>query len=171
MSKLYLIRHAEPEVTGVLLGASDPPLSEAGMRDAGRIQLPQVAVIYASALRRARDTATALSSRAPVVIDADLNEISYGEWDGLPWSRIAEKYPDEAAAKLACWPAVTPLGGERWEDFRRRVGRALARIREGVFPAAVVAHVTVNAAITYVLTERDPSQFTQAYCEVLTYDL
>jgi broad specificity phosphatase PhoE len=170
MSKLYLVRHAEPELTGVLLGACDPPLSPAGRRDATAIRLRDVAVIYTSALRRARDTATAIG-QAPIRVDPDLNEISYGEWDGLTWHEIADKYPEEAKAKLACWPAVTPPGGERWEHFEQRVTRALARIRHGMFPAAVVAHITVNAAITHVITGRNPSEYTQSYCEVLTYDL
>jgi broad specificity phosphatase PhoE len=157
-------------LTGVLLGACDPPLSEAGKRAAAAMVLPGVVVVYTSALLRARDTAIAVQM-APVVVDPDLNEISYGEWNGLAWRDIAQRYPEQAAAKLTHWTAVTPPGGESWGNFQARVLRALTRIRAGAFPAAVVAHVTVNAQISCVLTGRDPSEFTQEYCEVLTYDL
>jgi broad specificity phosphatase PhoE len=170
MSKLYVVRHAEPELTGVLLGASDPLLSEAGKCKAAAIHLPGVQAVYTSGLRRACDTAALIGS-GPIIIDPDLNEISYGEWDGLTWGEITAKQPEQARAKLGCWPAVTPPGGEPWELFERRVHRAFARIRDGRLPAAVVAHVTVNAVITFLLTGRDVSAFTQAYGEVLTYDV
>ena len=168
MSKLYLVRHAEPALTGVILGRCDPPLSDAGKRDAGAIALPDVVVVYTSELRRARDTALAIGI-APVIVDPDLNEISYGQWDGRTWSDIEQMFPVQAKAKLACWTAVTPPGGEEWADFELRISRALARIQAGSFPAAVVAHITVHAQIAYCLSGSDPSQFTQEYCEVLTY--
>ena len=170
MSTLYIVRHAEPAITGVLLGRSDPPLSEAGKRDAARIATPGVAVIYTSGLRRAHDTAV-LIGNVPIVVDVELNEISYGEWDGLTWAEIEQKYPEQAQAKLASWQSVTPPGGEEWPHFEQRVARALARIRRGAFPAAVVAHVTVNAAISLLLTGHAVTDFNQAYCEVLKYDL
>ena len=162
------MRHAEPELTGVLLGRCDTPLSEAGKRQAGSIALPDVVVIYTSELRRARDTAIAIGT-TPVVIDPDLNEISYGDWDGRTWSDIERTYPEQAKAKLARWTSVTPPDGEEWTEFERRVSRALTRIQIGAFPAAVVAHITVNAQIAYSLSGSDPSQFTQEYGEVLTY--
>jgi len=168
MPTLYLVRHAEPELTGVLLGATDTPLSEAGKRQAAAIALPDVAVIYTSELRRARETAAAIGG-APLVIDADLNEIGYGEWDGLTWPHIEHRYPEAAKAKLACWTAVTPPGGEPWTHFEQRIARAMERIRSGPFPAALVAHIAVNAQIACRLTGSDPSQFMQEYAEVLTY--
>src|SRR5262245_28117447 len=105
-----------------------------------------------------------------MIIDPDLNEISYGEWDGLAWSDIEEKYPSEATAKLACWTAVTPPGSEDWSELERRVSRALTRIVMDPSPAIVVKHVTINAQITYQLIGGDPSLFTQKYAEVLVYD-
>jgi broad specificity phosphatase PhoE len=170
MPKLYLVRHAEPELTGVLLGSSDPPLSKEGKRQAAAILLPGAAVIYTSGLRRARETAELIGG-APIIVDPDLNEISYGKWDGLSWAQISEKYPHQARSKLADWKTVTPPDGEDWTSFEERIARALDRIRNGSFPAAVVAHVTVNAQIIHSIAGIEPSQFTQPYCEVLIYDL
>ena len=170
MPKLYLVRHAEPELTGVLLGACDPPLCEAGRRASAAIQLPGVAVIYTSELRRARETAAAIAT-VPVIVDADLNEISYGTWDGLSWDSIVQQFPDEAEAKLADWRGVTPPGGEDWVRFEQRVGRAVGRIRAGVFPAAVVAHVTVNAVISSIFSNTEQSLFMQEYGEVVVHDV
>ncbi len=170
MPKLYLVRHAEPELTGVLLGACDPPLSEAGKRAAAGIRLPDVAVIYTSELRRARETASAIAT-GPLIVDPDLNEISYGAWDGLSWADIVQRFPDEAEAKLADWQAVTPPGGEEWVRFEQRVARAVERIRAGAFPAAVVAHVTVNSVISTIFSGTELSLFMQKYGEVVVHEV
>jgi alpha-ribazole phosphatase len=172
LPNLYLVRHAEPEITGVMLGRSDPGLSRKGERDAARIALPPVAVIYTSELRRAKETCIAIArENVPLIIDAGLNEISYGEWDGRAWSGIERDYPDQAAAKLDNWTAVTPPGGEDWRDFAVRVKRALARVASGPLPAAIVGHLTVNAQIAHLLTGSDPTGFTQQYGEVLLYEI
>jgi broad specificity phosphatase PhoE len=165
------VRHAEPEIAGVLLGMIDPGLSSEGRRHASTIALPPVKVIYTSQLRRARETAEALARPVPVVVDAELNEISYGEWDGLQWSIIEQRYPDLAKQKLADWTAVTPPGGEDWALFAARVSRALDRIIGGPLPAAVIAHLTVNAQIAQQLAGSEPTRFTQNCAEVLTYDV
>jgi alpha-ribazole phosphatase len=168
MPKLYLVRHAEPGTVGVLLGQTDPSLSEAGRERAKAISLPDVAMIYTSELRRARETAAEFAHTA-IVAMAELNEISYGDWDGCPWAEIERDYPEMVAAKRSDWLGVTPPGGECWAEFERRIVRALDRILEGPFPAAVVAHFAVNAQIASILKRCDPLQFSQDYCEIHEY--
>jgi broad specificity phosphatase PhoE len=184
--KLYLVRHAEPAITGVLLGGLDPDLSLAGKRAAGELRLPHVAIVYSSALKRALSTAITVCPHFPdfsdresgdipryssgLLVDSDLNEISYGDWDGLSWAEIERRYPAIVRPKLANWQGVTPPGGEPWADFENRVDRALERIRRGPTPAAVIAHQTVNAHICYRLTGSDPFEYSQSYCEVRVHD-
>lgn len=170
MPKLYLVRHAEPAMAGVLLGACDPGLSEAGRRASRGIVL-DVAVIYTSALRRARETAEGVDSTAPRVILPELNEISYGEWDGRRWSDLEAAFPEQAAAKIADWRGVTPPGGEPWAHFEDRVRRAWTRIQAGPFPAAVVGHWAVNAILANTVTGGGASQFQQGYCEVTSFEI
>lgn len=169
MPQLYLVRHAEPETTGVLLGHCDPSLSEEGRRAAARLSL-DARVIYASALRRARETAVACAGETPVVILPELNEISYGEWDGRSWNDIAAAHPALAAAKLADWNGVTPPGGEPWAAFEQRVRRAVEHMLCGALPAAVVAHAAVNGIIAETLTGAAPLEFSQNYGEVTRID-
>jgi probable phosphoglycerate mutase len=127
-------------------------------------------VIYTSELRRARETAFAIAT-VPLIVDADLNEITYGTWDGLSWADIVQRFPDEAEAKLVDWRAVTPPGGEEWVRFEQRVARAVERIRAGAFPAAVVAHVTVNFVISNIFSGTELSLFKQKYGEVIALDI
>jgi len=170
MSTLFLVRHAEPELTGVLLGRIDPPLSEMGAREAHeRLANLKVEAVYSSPLRRALETAQTIEGAAIEVIE-ELAEIGLGEWDGLRWSAIERRDPDLARRKLADWFGVTPPGGEPWSAFEKRISRALDRIRQGRFPAAVVSHIGVNAALARLIAGIDPASFQQEYCQIERYD-
>lgn len=128
-------------------------------------------VVYASSLRRARESAILIAKGRPLVVLPELVEISLGEWDGLSWAEIERRYPELAARKLLDWFAVAPPEGEAWPDFTARVDRALEQIRSGPLPAAVVAHLTVNAWIAHRVAGQDPMRFTQDYGQCYTYEL
>ncbi|MEO8027389.1 MAG: histidine phosphatase family protein [Bryobacteraceae bacterium] len=172
MPTLFLVRHAEPMQTGVILGQLDPPLSERGRAEAVNIWRDRapLAVVYSSPLLRAIETAELIGA-APVEILDDLREIGYGAWDGKTWAEIEAADAVLAHRKQADWTGVTPPGGENWETFRARVAQAGKRILEGPFPCAVVAHAAVNAVLVSILTGADPLQFQQDYGEVLAIDL
>jgi broad specificity phosphatase PhoE len=145
MPSLFLVRHAEPVITGVLLGSLDPPLSEAGRKHADTLlNNVKLAIVYSSPLRRALETAQSIARGAPVEILDDLREISNGDWDGLTWSEIEARDPYRAARKLADWRGISAPGGEPWSEFAARVSRAFERISRGPRPAAIVAHAAVN---------------------------
>jgi alpha-ribazole phosphatase len=151
MPHLYVVRHAEPAVVGVLLGQCDPPLSEAGrMRAVELLKETRLAVVYSSPLRRARETAELLARGAAIEIVDDLREITYGDWDGRTWAEIEARDPEMARRKMEDWRGVTPAGGEPWSEFVARVTFAFERIKVGPRPAAVVAHAAVNLVIAGV---------------------
>src|SRR5215831_17550928 len=104
MGAVYLIRHARPTVEGVLLGQSDPPLSDTG-RDDARVALGklEVATVYSSPLRRALETASFIRANAPVIVLGDLAEISLGVWDGKSWEEIERSDAAFAAKKSSDW--------------------------------------------------------------------
>jgi broad specificity phosphatase PhoE len=167
MARLYLVRHGEPSVTGVLCGQADPPLSGNGRAQAAAVRLPAFPV-YSSPLRRAIETARLFSGDCEVVVEPGFAEISYGKWDGRSWAEIAACDPHAASAKAADWFGVTPPGGEPWDSFCSRVLAALARIRR---PAIIVAHEAVNSVIVEAATGRDPRSFVQSYCEVIEVEI
>jgi broad specificity phosphatase PhoE len=169
MPQLYLIRHAEPENAGKLLGRSDPPLSAEGRAQALALRI-ECTRIYTSTLKRARETAALLSRGRPIFEWPELAEMSLGVWDGLSWSEIEHQWPDLAASKLQDWFGVTPPGGEPWEQVCARVERVYELIRRGPMPAAVVSHVGVNAALAFVAAGHDPMKFHQDYCGVITLE-
>jgi broad specificity phosphatase PhoE len=170
--KIYLVRHAEPERADVLLGSTNLPLSSGGRVQAShRLRELSAEIIYSSPLRRALETAARIPLLRPFEVIEELAEISYGAWDGKPWSDIEARYPDLARRKLEDWYGVTPPGGETYEDFRERVTHALSIVLNGPLPAIVVAHAAVNAEIARQLTGQDPAAFHMNYCEIREIEL
>jgi broad specificity phosphatase PhoE len=168
MRTLYLIRHARPAVVGVLLGQSDPPLSELGRKEADiALSNFEAQCVYSSPLRRARETAAFLRSPAEVIVLGELAEISLGAWNGRSWEEVQQADTQLANRKSEDWFGVTPPDGEPWSAFSTRVLKGLDLVRAGPMPAAIVAHCAVNAVIAAMLRGVPPIQFQQAYCEVI----
>jgi probable phosphoglycerate mutase len=122
VTTLLLVRHGETDwnAEGRLQGHTDRPLNEHGRRQANelaeRLAGEGADAIYASDLARARETAEIVGGRLglPVVIDADLREKNWGNWEGLTGDeRIHVEFE-----------------GESTEDHRERMVRAVKRIAE-----------------------------------------
>jgi broad specificity phosphatase PhoE len=167
---LYVVRHGEPSVQGVMLGRSDPPLSKAGRAQMQSVRIP-VQVMFTSPLRRARESADLIAGTAEVIVLPELTEIGLGDWDGKAWQEIEASQPELAREKLANWTAVTPPGGEPWPEFESRVRTALEVVRARRQPAAIVAHIAVNACIAACVSGADAMHFQQKYGQVYEYQI
>lgn len=175
MKKIYLVRHAEPELGGrshvCLGGRSNPPLSEKGEAQAAaaaeRFCSDVNFSVYASPLIRARQTAELISAgRWPVKTLPGMEELDCGEWDGLSFDVIKELYPERYALRGADL-SVPPPGGESLESLARRGLAALHSLRDD--PAEniiVVAHKGINRVLLCAIMGRPLSDyrgFTQEY--------
>lgn len=135
---LYLMRHGEPEETGLMLGRTDCPSTIAGIaacRDQVR-DLP-VEALVSSDLLRAHAAARAIGSTLslPVTTDARWREMDFGAWDGRSRADI------DGAALARFWEDPdqgAPPGGERWSALVGRVGAAIAELP--LRPTLVVTH-------------------------------
>lgn len=164
MGLIHLIRHARPVKTGVLWGSVDIPLLATPPPSSLLVQS-----VFTSPLRRAQDTATALfPSASPLILPA-LTEISLGEWDGNTWAEIVQRDSVAAERKLEDWFGVTPPGGEDYNAILARARAALEIIQRAPHPAAIVAHVGINAIVWQLLTGAPAAQFRQDYLEVITH--
>jgi alpha-ribazole phosphatase len=166
MGVIYLIRHAAPELQGVFLGSTDSPLASESVPPSALAP----ASIFASPLRRAKRTAELLFPGREMVILPDLAECSFGDWEGKTWDEVQQGWPELAGQKVSDWRRVTPPNGESWADFSARIDRAWSIIRRAPRPAAIVAHGGVNSVLAYLIAGRDPFNFQQGYCEVLTLE-
>lgn len=127
-TRFWWVRHGPVPGPKTLKGRLDVPcdLSDAARLAAlGRV-LPAGGVIVASPLRRAIDTARAVTGRVPDVVRDDLTEQDFGTWSDKTWTEIA----DDAKA-IGFWddPAGTaPPGGESFAAQTRRVAGAIAAL-------------------------------------------
>ncbi len=116
---LYVLRHGRTEsnASGLLLGRSDPPLDDLGVRQAAAAAgaLPVPDRVVTSPLRRARQTAGAFG--VDVEVDERWIELDYGAFDGTPVAEV----PRET---WAAWQADldwAPPGGESHRQLGARV--------------------------------------------------
>ena len=142
-TEVILIRHGESEwnQSHRYTGQQDVPLSDLGreqaFRLAERLKDDGITAIYASPLRRARDTAEAISklARVPITLEPGLAEINHGAWEGLTAHQVSEKFPSEYARWRTQPHAVVMPAGESLDDVRKRAAavwdRALVEKRGG----------------------------------------
>ncbi len=136
MTELYLVRHAQT--------AGNKQLAFQGLTDAdlspeGELQLEQLSnrfaetpvdVIYSSPLIRARKTAAAINRAhgREIIIDAGLIEIDAGDLEGIPFSEVYEKYPEEIARFMNAPELFAMPGGESMQQVYERMTAAVERI-------------------------------------------
>lgn len=147
---LWLVRHGQTDwnLEGRYQGQSDVPLNASGWEQARALPAlldgRQIAAIYSSDLRRARDTAGVIAARLglPVRVDERLREIRLGEWEGMLFSDIQARYPAEWQARQADALNARPPGGESVVEVAARAWAAADEMARA-FPGqevAVVAH-------------------------------
>ncbi len=167
MNKVYLIRHALPDFPGgkrMCIGTTDLPLGEQGLLQAAEMakKLPVMTAVFSSPLTRAVQTAEAIG--LPVTILPDLREMYAGEWDGLTFEEIRQKYPELYAARGADRTIPLP-GAEGHEEGLHRFISAMnqaAALAPGDF--AVVAH---GGIIAWFLQEIGGAWRKPDYAEII----
>jgi broad specificity phosphatase PhoE len=153
MTRLVVIRHAEPEMYGRIYGRLDPALSPAGRAQAEALAAGLAAVelqaIYASPLRRARETAEPLARERgiEVCIHQGLVDIDFGEWEGLRFDELERRDPELYRSWMTRPIQARFPGGEVFGELKARVLAAAAEIRRETESAAIVAHAGVNRVI------------------------
>ena len=143
MKKVYLIRHGLPDFPGgkgMCIGTTDIPMGEKGRKQAAEMAkiLPPVTAVFSSPLTRAVQTAQAIG--LPIAILDDLREMYAGEWDGLTFEEIRQRYPELYAARAKDLTIPLP-GAEDHTEGLARFSAAMetaAQASPGDF--AVVAH-------------------------------
>lgn len=170
-SRLILIRHGQSEdnVAGRLSGATDSDLTPVGVQQAERMarfvaDRYRLAALYTSPLTRARRTAEPLARLIdlPLILVDDLREIHFGIVDGLPFSEIAERFPDEWSRGNDDEDVTFGFpGGETRAQFYARVWRTFQQLadRHDGQEIAVVSHGGVLSSFLAWIAEGKPQRW------------
>jgi ribonuclease H / adenosylcobalamin/alpha-ribazole phosphatase len=131
-----LLRHGDTRLSPEhrFSGQLDLPLSASGTRQAKAAACrladgAPIDAVVSSPLQRAVDTAAIAAAELGLttVIDDDLRETDFGDWDGFTLAEIQQRWP----AAVALWrrdPEQPPPGGESFADTAQRVNQACDRL-------------------------------------------
>ncbi|MET8627505.1 bifunctional RNase H/acid phosphatase [Kitasatospora sp. NPDC004669] len=150
-----LLRHGEtpltPEKRFSGSGGTDPELSDKGRWQAERAAEALAArgsiqAVVASPMLRTRQTAETVAARLGLEVryEDGLREVDFGDWEGLTFGEVQERYPEDLAAWLGS-AKVKPTGsGESFTTLTHRAGVARDKIltRYAGKTVLVVSHVS-----------------------------
>lgn len=129
MRTLYLVRHGHTiwNDTGGVAGRTDIALSDVGRDAARRLGASfsgefEVNEWFCSPLQRTRETSTILRTQLKrctssktfpgVQLDDRLLELNFGDWEGMSWSEVHERYEDQMNQWGQDWVNRSPPNGE-----------------------------------------------------------
>jgi broad specificity phosphatase PhoE len=124
-----VVRHGETEWSREKrhTGRSDLPLTEEGREQAltliTRLAGRDFAAVFVSPLRRARETCELAGFAARAVVDPDLIEWDYGDYEGMTSVEIQKQRPGWMLFRDGV------VGGETIDDVAARAERLLTRVR------------------------------------------
>ena len=125
--ELWLVRHGETAwaISGQHTGLTDIPLTERGRERAQGIRdylkHRQFKKVFVSPLGRARETCAIAGYSDEAVVDSNLLEWNYGDFEGKTTPEIREQYPD-----WLIWNGPVP-NGETVEQVGARTDKMIAR--------------------------------------------
>ncbi|WP_374378104.1 histidine phosphatase family protein [Dongia sp.] len=154
---LAVIRHAPTQwnVEKRLQGRTDIGLGPEGRIVAASWSVPsawQEWRVLASPLSRARETAAILFPSRPAEIEADLREMSFGDWEGQRLADLREAAGSDAEERESLGLDFRAPGGESPREVQQRLLPLLARLAGDGRDSVLVTHKAVQRALYALAT-------------------
>ena len=155
-STIYLLRHGDSRQDDVrrYIGQTDHPLNQTGRTQAEYWRRELLTVpferIFCSTLSRSIETAGIIASgqKTAVQVLTNLQEISLGEWEGLPIDEVRRCNPDEYVRRGASLAEHRPPGGESFDHVAMRVLPLFEElVHSSTGNVLIVGHAGVNRVI------------------------
>jgi len=169
MTKIYLVRHGQTEWNKKLIfrGRIDIPLDEDGHREAEAIaealKDKNIEAIYTSPLIRSIETAqpTASLFHLDIVPVEGFIDINYGDWEGLTFNEVKERYKDHYAQWEKRPDLVRFPHGETLDEVRERSFSAFKDIvKENPGQSTlIIPHRVINKVLLCALLGLSNSHF------------
>lgn len=135
MTRLIIVRHGQTlwNLAKKYQGHSDIALTDKGLQQAQavaeRLAAEKIDAVYASDLSRAFKTAECIADKHNLQVTSvpALREIKFGEWEGLTYEEISEKWPG-MLGKLWTTPDELEIpGGETFYQLKERAYSAIKK--------------------------------------------
>jgi broad specificity phosphatase PhoE len=166
-----MVRHGQTDsnIAGLFHGATDIPLNATGLRQAELVAqrvatLEDLQSLHTSPLLRAFVTAEAISRRVGLSLHVhlDLQEMNFGEAEGLVMATVTEQWPD-LVQRLSDYEDIDARfpGGESRREFNQRVRHALDEIvtAHSGQRLVVVAHGGVISSLVAQILGDNPNNW------------
>lgn len=158
-TRVLLVRHGATTLSAEdrFAGATDVDLSDEGRRQAtllgARLAGESIAAVYASPMKRTRETAALLAKPHGLEVraEAGLREIDHGRWEGKTRNEVERSLSAEYAAWEEDPFTFAPEGGESGLSVMARALPALRAI-VAAHPNEAVCVVSHKATIRLVLS-------------------
>lgn len=162
--KLFLIRHGQTDwnLKGKIQGSYDSELNDTGISQAEELSKKVLELnykfskIYSSPQKRAVKTAEILSQAINVdyIPIEGLEEINLGEWEGLSWKEVTEKYPTEFDEWYINRRYTKSPKGESYQEMLERALTVIHKIiNENFHDVAIVTHSAVIMCLQCYITD------------------
>ena len=158
MTRLIVVRHGQTlwNLERKYQGHSDIALTDAGRKQAEavaeRLAEETIDAVYASDLSRAFKTAEYIAAKHNLLVNVvpELREIKFGDWEGLTYEEISERWPG-MLGKLWTTPDELQIpGGETFHELKERAYAAIKKI-VAAHPDQTVAVVAHGGTIGTIL--------------------
>lgn len=152
MYRIDLLRHGETELSHTLRGSTDDALTDSGWQ-----QMQQTVdqflknnspnpwdIVFSSPLQRCALFADEIASnlKLELILDRNLQEMHFGDWEAVSTQEIYEKQPDVLAQFWETPTQFSPPNAETMQQFLQRILHALQQI-QGSMQQHQFAHAMV----------------------------
>jgi broad specificity phosphatase PhoE len=168
MTEIILVRHGETEwnVGEIFRGRIDIDLNETGRKQAELLgeylSELKIEAIYSGPLKRALNTARAIARHHNLEVQNTngLNDLDFGQWQGLSRQEVRDKYQEAYAEWLNHPERVRLPGGETLGEVRARAIKVVNEvITKHTGMVVLVSHRVVNKVLICALLGLDDSHF------------
>lgn len=170
MTRVILVRHGQTAWNKEerVRGQVEVPLDETGVAQAELtatrvVKEWQPVAVYCSPMQRAVQTAQAIARRLDLQAQptAGINDMNFGEWQGLTAEEVQRRWPQMAHAWLEAPHTVAFPGGESLNALRTRGVAALEEIvaRHRDADVVIVGHMVVNRVLLLAVLGLDNSHY------------
>ena len=136
MIKLILVRHGKTTCNekGALSGLTDSVLSETGKLQSQKIadylKYTNIDKIYTTPFKRTKETIEKLAETKNIKVEesSQLNEINFGDFEGLSFKDIEKNHPEEVQKMIKDGDTYKYPNGESLEDTFVRVKKEIDNI-------------------------------------------